>query len=279
MESLYNAYSNRLGKLPQFQSHHPKLRVKLFKDRTELRRVNPGLGWAEAFYREPYCLAYYSANEINPCHWMLHEATHQLNQEVAHVGLEKWLEEGLAEYFSTSRLTPDGLMVGRIDPNTYPVWWMDEIATSPDLAGNLRNGSVIPLRCIITGHGGPGMNSHFNLYYLHWWTLTYFVFESPQHRERALALVQRGGGLDDFEQIVGPVDTVQAEWYAYVRRMKAALAGSDLEFFKGRKRSAPSTRLPKPNEAQPQAMIQNGREAHAKDAKLLSSLASFASFA
>jgi hypothetical protein len=61
MELLYNAYSNRLGSLPQFQPAHPKLRVKLFKDRDELRRVNPGLGWAEAFYREPHCLAYYSA--------------------------------------------------------------------------------------------------------------------------------------------------------------------------------------------------------------------------
>ena len=81
-------------------------------------------------------------------------------------------------------------------------------------------------------HGGPGLNSHFNLYYLHWWTLTYFVVETPQHRERALALVQRGGGLDTFEQLIGPVDTVQTEWHAYVRRLKAALAGSDLEFFK-----------------------------------------------
>jgi len=232
MELLYNAYSNRLGSLPQFQTVHPKLRIKLFKDRAELRRINPGLGWAEAFYREPYCLAYYSANEINPCHWMLHEATHQLNHEVAHLKLEHWLEEGLAEYFSTSRLMPDRLAVGRIDPNTYPVWWMDEIATNADLAVNLHNGSVIPLRNIITDHGGPSLNSRFNPYYLHWWTLTYFIFESPQYRDRALKLVQRGGGLDAFEQIIGPVEAVQPEWHAYVRRMKAALAGTDLEFFK-----------------------------------------------
>ena len=33
-------------------------------------------------------------------------------------------------------------------------------------------------------------------------------------------------------QLIDPVDTVQAEWHAYVRRLKAALAGSDLEFFK-----------------------------------------------
>ena len=232
LDLLYTAYSNRFSSLDGFQHDPPKLKVKLFKDRAEFRRINPGLGWAEAFYRTPYCLAYYSSNEINPYHWMLHESVHQLNHEVAHLRLEKWLEEGLAGYFSTSRLTPERLAVGRIDPNTYPVWWMDDIATSPDLAENLRNGSVIPLRCIITNHGGPSMHSHFNLYYLHWWTLTYFIFESPQHRERALALVQRGGGLEAFEQLIGPVEQVQAEWHAYVRRLKSALSGSDLEFFK-----------------------------------------------
>jgi hypothetical protein len=105
---------------------------------------------------------------------------------------------------------------------------------------------VILLRCIITDHGGPSLNSHFNLYYLHWWTLTYFVFESPQHRDRALALVQRGGGLDAFEQLIGPVKTVQPEWHAYVRRLKAALAGSDLEFIKSRRNATPTNAPSKP---------------------------------
>ena len=76
------------------------------------------------------------------------------------------------------------------------------------------------------------MSSHFNLYYLHWWTLTHFIFESPQYRERALALVQRGGGLDAFEQIIGPVDKVQNEWHAYIRRLKTALSKGDVQFFK-----------------------------------------------
>ena len=243
MELLYNAYSNRFGGMAQFQRDHPRLKVKLFKDRAEFRRVNPGLGWAEAFYREPYCLAYFSADEINPYHWMLHESVHQLNREVAHLELEKWLDEGLAEYFSTSRFISNRLALGRIDVNTYPVWWIEEIATSPDLAENIRNGSVIPLRSIITNRGGPSMNSHFNLYYLHWWTLTHFIFESAQYREHALALVQRGGGLEAFEQTIGPVDKVQGEWHAYVRRLKAALAGNDLEFLKSPKRSR-STNAP-----------------------------------
>jgi hypothetical protein len=68
---------------------------------------------------------------------------------------------------------------------------------------------------------------------------------------RALELVQRGGGLDAFEQLIGPVDAVQTEWHAYVHRLKAALGGKDLELFKSRKRSTPPTRLPKPNETPP----------------------------
>ncbi len=122
--------------------------------------------------------------------------------------------------------------MGRIDPNTYPVWWIEDLATSPDLAENLRNGSVIPLRSIITGHGGPSMNSQFNLYYLHWWSLTHFIFETPRHREHAVELVDRGGGLDAFEQLIGPVEEVQAEWHAYVRHMKAVLSGSNPEFLR-----------------------------------------------
>jgi len=221
---LYTAYSNRMGTLPDYQSQHPRLKIKLFKDRAEFRWVNPNLGWAEAFYREPYCRAYFSAAEINPYHWMLHESVHQLNREVAHLKLEKWLEEGLADYFSDSRLQPNELAVGRIDPNTYPVWWIDELATSADLLENIQNGSVIPLKVIVNNRGGPRMNTHFNLYYLHWWTLTHFILETPQHREHSLELIRRGGGINAFEETVGP--EVQSEWHRYVRQLKAMLSGN-----------------------------------------------------
>jgi hypothetical protein len=89
LEILYCAYSNRFSNLHGFEGGHPLLKVLLYKDRDEMRRVNPGLGWAEAFYRKPYCRAYFSAQETNPFHWMVHEATHQLNEEVAHLELSK----------------------------------------------------------------------------------------------------------------------------------------------------------------------------------------------
>ena len=177
---LFNAYSNRFGGLPGFNSRHPKLKLKLYQDRVEFRRINPNLGWAEAFYSWPFCQAYFSSKEANPYHWMLHESTHQLNKEVANLKLPKWMEEGLATYFSTSVLSTEGLKLGQIDPGTYPVWWTKLIATAPELSENLKNGSVIPLKVIITNRGGPSMRGHFNLYYVHWWTLTHFLFENAK---------------------------------------------------------------------------------------------------
>jgi Protein of unknown function (DUF1570) len=206
--------------------------VKLFKDRQEFRHINPGLGWAEAFYRKPYCRAYFSQQEINPYHWMLHEAVHQLNQEVAHLNLAKWLSEGIAEYFSTSRITAEKLELGCIDRDTYPVWWIDELATSADPTENIRNGSVIPLRAIVANRGGPSMSREFNLYYLHWWTLTYFFFENTKYQSHALALVERGGDLDSFEQGFGSVEKVQKAWHTYVRQLKDGLSGKELRFLK-----------------------------------------------
>ncbi len=83
LEFLYAAYSKFLDGLGLSVRPHDRLKVKLFEDRDEFRRVNDIRGWAEAFYREPFCYAYNAAGRTNPYHWMLHEAIHQLNTEVA----------------------------------------------------------------------------------------------------------------------------------------------------------------------------------------------------
>src|SRR5206468_3229223 len=41
MEILYRSYSNRFSTLPTFQRDHPKLKLRLYKDRKEMRWVNP----------------------------------------------------------------------------------------------------------------------------------------------------------------------------------------------------------------------------------------------
>jgi hypothetical protein len=230
MEVLYSAYSNKFSSVATFQ--HPKLKLRLYKSREEFKRVNPGMGWAEAFYSRGLCHAYYSEKEVNPYHWMLHEGIHQLNSQVGVFHLEKWLDEGSAEYFSCSRFRSNQLAVGTIDRNTYPVWWLDEIATSPDLKTNLANHTVIPLRAIITNEGGPNLDENFNLYYLHWWTLTHFIFEHPVYSKHAVELFERGGDLESFEKLIGPVEKIQVEWHDHVRRIKAAVAGHDRHFLK-----------------------------------------------
>jgi len=224
LELLHVAYSNRFGALPGFAANPPRLKVRLYQNRDEFRHIHPGLGWAEAFYRQPYCHAYYSAQEKNPYHWMAHEATHQLNTEVAGLELEKWLDEGLSDYFGSSSVSSNALRLGCVDIDTYPVWWLHELATAPQLEANLRNGSVIPLRAIVTNSGGPSLHRHVNLYYLHWWTLTYFVFEDPRHRSKALELVKERGRLSAFERLIGSVEVVQQEWHDYVQKLKADLA-------------------------------------------------------
>jgi len=81
------------------------------------------------------------------------------------------------------------------------------------------------------------MKEQFNLYYLHWWTLTHFIFESEAHRANATRLLSRGGDLPAFEELIGPVEKVQAEWHAYVLELKRGLSKGDSKFLLNRKRA------------------------------------------
>jgi len=157
----------------------------------------------------------------------VHEAVHQLTCEVARAELRKWVDEGTAEYFSTSRLTSDGLELGATDRNTYPIWWVPDMQLTGDLERDLKDLSVIPLRAIITGRDGPDLDKHFNLYYIHWWSLTHFLFhyEEGKYRQAYLQVIREGGAPESFEKHIGPVESVQKEWYEYLLAQWRALGG------------------------------------------------------
>ncbi len=95
-EIVYQGCLQLAGELQHAVQPHPRLKIKLFKDRDEFRFCNRIRDWAEAFYRRPYCYQYYSADEAHPYHWMMHEATHQFHAEAARLKLPQWLDEGLA---------------------------------------------------------------------------------------------------------------------------------------------------------------------------------------
>lgn len=222
---LYTAYRDCFPAHPA--PRETRLKIKLFKDRTEFRLCNRVRGWAEGFYRYPYCYQYYSEGEVNPYHWLIHEATHQLNTEVAGLDLPRWLEEGIADYFGASRIISNQLALGEVDTNTYPVWWLDALANSGDLATDRTNGSLISLQVIVDGQGGPDLNTAFNLYYLHWWTLTHFLFHGADGRYRAAIwpLMRDGAGKDAFRRHVGDFESVEKEWYAHVQSLKGQFRG------------------------------------------------------
>jgi protein-S-isoprenylcysteine O-methyltransferase Ste14 len=217
-EIVHAGYLRLMSELQRPVAPHRKLGIKLFRDRQEFRRCNRMHGWAEAFYQPPYCYQYYSADEVHPYHWMMHEATHQLNDAAARLRLPQWLEEGLACYVSTSRIVGDSLHLGDIDTNTYPVWWLDSLDLSGALDADKKRGTIIPLRAIFSGRGGPSVNRHFNLYYLHWWSLTHFLmhYENGRYQAALGRLIADGGDLPAFEKYIGPIETIESQWYVYL---------------------------------------------------------------
>ena len=221
-EITYDGYLKFIKQLQLPIEPHTKLKMKLYKNRKEFRRCNRIYSWCEAFYKYPYCCQYFASEEINPYHWMMHEATHQLNAEVAHLSLPKWLDEGFACYISTSSIIDKTLHLGEIDTDTYPVWWLGDIATTGDLETDKKNLSIIPLRAIISGRGSPSMEKYFNLYYLHWWSITHFFMHYGQGKyiTGLELLTSDGGDLASFEKNIGKIEIIESQWYEHVNELK-----------------------------------------------------------
>lgn len=225
MEQLHAAYRKVFASFPQVGREHSKLKLKLFKNRDEFRRCNRGVGWAEGFYLNPYCHGYYGTKESNPVHWMVHEAVHQLNEEVAGFKLAKWAEEGVATFFSTSIFDKDGCRLGDLDRNTYPLWWVEDMTLSGDIQKDIADKKIIPLRAIISNRGGPSLDEQFNLYYIHWWSLTHYLFhyDGAKYRSRCLELIREGADLESFEKHIGLTERVQGEWYSHLQGLQRLL--------------------------------------------------------
>jgi hypothetical protein len=227
VESLHDAYVRFFGEMLGPDRDKRGMQLVLYRDRPEFQAHNDSMPWAEAFYRAPVCRAYFEEGARNPYHWMLHEATHQLNNEVAHFKLRKWMDEGLATYFGTSELRDGKLILGRIDAQTYPIWWLPRLSLSGDLQADIASGKIIPLRQVISGTGGPDIDHNVNLYYIEYWSLTHFLFHAGngKYANGYKHLIATNGSVENFESAIGPVEKVQDEWYAYLRAKAAEISG------------------------------------------------------
>ncbi len=227
-ESLHFAYHQVFGEALNFENEPEKLlSLRLYANREEFRRSNVlARGYAEAlYYPGKACHQYFDSKSANPWHWMIHEATHQLNHELANPKLKLWLDEGLACCFSTSFIDRENrLQPGKLDFNTYPIWWLTDVELSGDWATDVELKRVIPLKQLIRDNG-PDRSRHFNTYYLHWWSWVHFLFHGEEGRYRAglIELVPEGGTIRGFERSVGPISELEAQWYRHYQHWANAV--------------------------------------------------------
>jgi len=222
-EALYRAYTAfwDVNATP-----YKKLLLKIYSSRKEFKRANPMSGWAEAFYQEPYCHQYLDSERENRAyHWMIHEATHQLNNEISHFELPQWAEEGIACYFSTSKTIEGKIQLGIIDRNTYPVWWLHSLGLSGILSQDKSTQNIMSIKSIVNDEKPLKLNQHVNLYYIHWFSLVHFLLEGEQrkYRESFIASVKKTSGLDSFEKNIGPYNKIEPQWYRHLCRIIAGL--------------------------------------------------------
>ena len=219
VEKLYTAYTSTFP--PQGATASDKLILVLYKDQAEFKQNNRSSPWAEAYYLRPACYAYFSPGP-NPYHWMLHEATHQLAREVSGFRRNRWIEEGLASYFSTSTLGDAELQLGVVDARAYPVWWLSSYRLTGDAARDAAAEQFVPIEVLLTGQGGPDVDSSFNVYYVDAWSLTHFMFhyENGKYAPGYKRFLAQGAKPEDFQPLIGPVKQVQEEWYRYLLELQ-----------------------------------------------------------
>lgn len=198
------------------------MQLYLYGTRSEFKDNNRSRPWAEAYYLKPVCHAYFSRLDANPYHWMLHEATHQLSRELAGFPRRRWVDEGLATYFGTSQFVDGKLAPGRIDPSTYPVWWLWELGPSGDLQQDKRSGRIVPLRVLITDQGSEGIAVNVNGYYLGYWSLARFLLQADggRHAPGFRKAISEGGTVESFERNIGRIDEVEKDWYQYFLKLR-----------------------------------------------------------
>lgn len=219
VEALHAAYLAWFPQVAPRTADTAKLRLTLYAHKREFRANNRSSPWAEAYYLAPVSYAYYAKDGANPYHWMLHEATHQLNHEVARFPKTKWIEEGLGTYFGASRIVDGRLRPGEIDGDAYPIWWLDGIGLSGDLDADIAAGQWIPIRALITGRDAPSIHTNVNRYYVQYWSLTHFLFhgDGGRHAEAYRRLIAEGGTLENFERLIGPADGIERDWYRHLQ--------------------------------------------------------------
>ncbi|HXH28133.1 MAG TPA: tetratricopeptide repeat protein, partial [Candidatus Polarisedimenticolia bacterium] len=123
--------------------------------------------------------------------------------------LPLWFNEGIAEFYSTMRLTADGVEVGR----PLGVYARFLHASRPlRLAG---------LMAVTTDSPAYNERTRQGIFYAESWALVhYLIMDAPAWRENLVARLRRLDRGEPLQALVAPVDleTLQARFFDYIRR-------------------------------------------------------------
>lgn len=183
----------------------------------------PGLGWAEAIYHDRTCDQFDDPSASNPWHWLVHEGTHQLAWEDVHLDLPRWASEGLACLFGVSRIRRGAIVLGSVDPETYPTWWLRKWTFTGDLRRDVEEGCLVRPTQVLLEPDGVDIAKSLNAHYLTWWSMAHYFFATNPSawRDWVLHDASKEGLLRRF----GPVETLDHRWYAHVLSLRDSVTG------------------------------------------------------
>ena len=230
VEALHAAYGSVFDPAFANAATPARMQLSLYRDQKQFKQNNRSSPWAEAYYLRPTCHAYYAVGENNPYHWMLHEAVHQLNEEVAHIKRPPWIDEGLATYFGASKLRDGVLEPGTIDANAYPIWWLSSMELTGNVQADIADGRMISLRTLITSKR-TDIGKNVNLFYIGYWSLSHFLFKANngKYADGYKKVISAGGSLESFERYIGPIAVIEAAWHDDLRLKVDAASGRSSE--------------------------------------------------
>ena len=218
-ERLHLGWTQWCG--PKTTTHRATHQLRLFATRDQMRQSIPGLNWAEAIYHDGRCDQFDDRWAERPWHWLVHEATHQLAYEDAHLNLPRWANEGLACLFSTSKTKGTALLLGSVDPETYPVWWLKRTPPGRQMQQDLRSGLLMAPSQILKEPDTIDIGTSVNAHYLTWWSLVHYLNATDPDSWKQWVLTD--GTNAGLARRFGPLSTLDSRWYAHVLALRDSL--------------------------------------------------------
>src|SRR5271165_724687 len=198
------------GTLPHAFADTDKVRIVAFSSEKEYQPYRPN-EFAIAYYhstaRHDYIVMSHTGAETSPV--AIHEFVHLVVRH-SNLNLPPWLNEGVAELFSTIRPMGDKMLVGSLVPGRYQAL--------------LREGWVPIATIMAAGHDSPFYNekNKAGSLYNEGWAMTHMLALGPDYRSnfgQVLQAISDGPpSANALEQVYGkPLKQIENELHAYWR--------------------------------------------------------------